>query len=303
MLATHRDEHAALVAMLRSTTAKWHELTLELLERGSALALWEERDRGALIADPTDASQLDSAARDIDEWQQRGWCFVSILDDVYPAQLRDIHQAPPFLFTRGTLVPDDTAISVVGSRKVSPQGLRMASSIATALAERGITVVAGLAEGVDGAAHRAALQADKRTVAFIGTGIAQSYPASHRDLQEQIACDGLVLSQFWPDAPPKPPHFIMRNASMSGYSRATIVVEAGENSGTRAQARMAVEHGRPVILTDRVAESTEWGKSLVNRPGVSVASSLDAVMRHVDDAVNQDKEIDTLLHDLAHTAL
>ena len=113
-----------------------------------------------------------------------------------------MHQAPPILFGRGTLVPDDPAVSVVGSRNASERGLAMAGGIARALAGQGVTVIAGLALGIDTAAHRAALVAGGRTVAIIGTGINRVYPAENRALYEEIAARGLLLSQFWPDARP-----------------------------------------------------------------------------------------------------
>jgi DNA processing protein len=140
-----------------------------------------------------------------------------------------------------------------------------------------------------------AVAAGGRTVAVLGNGIARTYPPEHADLQARIARDGLVLSQFWPGTPPRPEQFLMRNASMSGYSRASVVVEAGERSGARAHARIAVEHGRPVILTDHVVEANDWAKQLAARPGVTVAASLDDVMQHVEAAINRDGAIDRLL--------
>lgn len=115
-----------------------------------------------------------------------------------------------------------------------------------------LSVIAGLAEGIDTAAHRAALVAGGRTVAFIGTGIDKRYPAANIEIHDEIAHSGLVLSQFYPGAGPTKHTFPMRNVLMSGYGLATIVVEAGEYSGSRIQARTAGEHGRPVILTDSV---------------------------------------------------
>ena len=108
------------------------------------------------------------------------------------------------------------------------------------------------------------------------------YPAENRGLQNEIADRGLVLSQFWPDAPPQKHTFLMRNATMSGYGLATVVVEAGEMSGVRAQARIAVEHGRQVILTDRVVDTNEWAQKLIGRPGVHVAGSVSAVLDVVE---------------------
>jgi DNA processing protein len=145
-----------------------------------------------------------------------------------------------------------------------------------------LTVIAGLARGIDTSAHQATLDAGGRTVAVIGTGIGRVYPAENRGLHREIASRGLVLSQFWPDAPPHKHTFLMRNATMSGYGLATVVVEAGEKSGARAQARMAVEHGRQVILTDRVVAGNEWAQKLVGRPGVHVASSVAAVLHIVE---------------------
>jgi DNA processing protein len=297
------NEHAALVALLRVSGLSWPKAAAKLVELGSASAMWADLDDGALVPDPERDQALEAAARDVEAWQQHDWRVLSILDADYPTRLREIHQAPPLLFAAGRTIPDDVGIAVVGSRKASSQGLKMATAIAGALVDLQITVVSGLAHGIDGAAHRQALAAGGRTVAFLGTGITQTYPPEHADLQQRISRDGLVLSQFWPDAPPRPEQFIMRNASMSGYSRATVVVEAGERSGARAQARMAVEHGRPVILTDRVVEANDWATRLTDRPGVTVASSLDDVMRQVEVAVAQEETIDTLLSELAHTGL
>jgi DNA processing protein len=205
-------------------------------------------------------------------------------DVSYPAQLREIHQVPPVLFSRGTLLsrgtlgPGEPAVSVVGSRRASGESLDWASEVSTALVSAGITVVSGLAAGIDTAAHTAALDAGGRTVAVLGTGINRVYPAANRDLQERIAGEGLVLSQFWPDAPATKKSFPLRNATMSGYGRATIVVEAGETSGARIQARVGVEHGRPVILRDRVVRANEWAAALQHRPGVHVVSGVDEAL-------------------------
>src|SRR5581483_252563 len=112
--------------------------------------------------------------------------------------------------------------------------------------------ISGLAAGIDTAAHTAALESGGRTVAVIGTGITRCYPAANIELQEAIAHSGLVLSQFWPESSASKASFPMRNATMSAYGRATIVVEASEQSGARIQARLAVAHGRPVVLMNSV---------------------------------------------------
>jgi DNA processing protein len=284
MVSGRSDEHAALVALLRAQPdgLSWPEIAAELLEAGSAVEVWDRYAPAPALISRPDEITPDSAAEDVRSWQARGYRLLSILDDDYPVRLRGVQQAPPVIFTCGAVVADDPAVSVVGSREASAAGLAMAADLARALTACHMTVTAGLARGIDSAAHRAALDAGGRTVAVIGTGIGRVYPAENRGLQNEIADRGLVLSQFWPDAPPQKHTFIMRNATMSGYGLATVIVEAGEMSGARVQARLAVEHGRQVILIDRVATRNQWAQRLVGRPGVHVASDVDDVLNIVE---------------------
>jgi DNA processing protein len=189
------------------------------------------------------------------------------------------------IFTMGSVIANDPAVSVVGSREASAAGLAMAEDVARALTAHHMTVIAGLARGIDTAAHQATLDVGGRTVAVVGNGLGRVYPAENRGLQNEIARRGLMLSQFWPDAAPQKHTFLMRNATMSGYGLATVVVEAGETSGARAQARMAVGHGRQVILTDQVVRRNEWAQQLVGRPGVHIADSVDDVISIVEQVV------------------
>lgn len=273
------QERATLVALLqeRPQAASWPAIVAEIIEAGSARSVWEARHEQSLFDTETPAP-IAEAARRIAGWRSAGLGVHTFRDVAYPAQLREIHQAPPVIFSRGTLHPGEPAVSVVGSRHASDHSLDWASALSTALVSAGITVVSGLAAGIDTAAHTAALDAGGRTVAVLGTGINRVYPAGNRDLQERIAREGLVLSQFWPDAPATKKSFPLRNATMSGYGRATIVVEAGETSGARIQARVGVEHGRPVILRDCVVRANEWAAALQRRPGVYVVSSVDQVL-------------------------
>lgn len=276
-------ERATLVALLqeRPQAASWPGVAAEIIEAGSARSVWDARHEQSLFDTETPAP-LAQAARQIAVWRGAGLGVHTFRDVSYPAQLREIHQVPPVLFSRGTLRPGESAVSVVGSRRAATHSLDWASEVSTALVSAGITVVSGLAAGIDTAAHIAALDAGGRTVAVLGTGINRVYPAANRDLQERIACVGLVLSQFWPDAPATKKSFPLRNATMSGYGRATIVVEAGETSGARIQARVGVEHGRAVILRECVVRANEWARVLQHRPGVHVVSSVDEVLGVVD---------------------
>lgn len=298
VVATWDDaERAALVAMLRERTKSmtWPQIAREVGERGSALEFWRELHPADLFDDGPAPSALIQAGEDIARWRSAGLGFLTFLDADYPGQLREIHEIPPVLFHRGALRSNEMAVSVVGSRSASDRGLKAARMLAIDLVQRGITVIAGLAKGIDTAAHAAALESGGRTVAVIGTGISGYYPAENRALQDQIARHGLVISQFWPDAPPRQYQFPMRNAVMSGYGRATIVVEAGEKSGARIQARQALAHGRPVILTSLVVEANQWPHKLIGRPGVYVGGGTAEIMALVEHIAAGPAEVDELL--------
>ncbi|WP_018686697.1 DNA-processing protein DprA [Actinokineospora enzanensis] len=292
------DERAVLVALLRARPCglSWSQIAAEVADAGSARAVWDQHLPRDLFSADTDEDVVLRAARDdVRAWREADFDFLTFLDADYPAQLREVHQMPPVLFVRGAPRTDEIAVSVVGSRKASSTALRNARDIAAGLVANQVTVLSGLAEGIDTVAHETALSTGGRTVAVIGTGITKTFPAANRALQEKIAVDGLVLSQFWPDAPPTKQSFPMRNATMSAYGRATIVVEAGEQSGARIQARTAVAHGRPVILMDAVAHGTNWGRVLVGAPGVFVAADVTAALDVVRRVLAQSNQLTELL--------
>lgn len=282
-------EQAALLALLRDLKRGWGEVSDAVDEAGSALAVLERQafeGQGDLFAaDPAESieERLDTAETAIKAWDTAGMSLVTLLDDDYPDQLRSIHQRPPFLFYRGTLNPGDAfGVAVVGTRHPSDDGHRRATDIAVGLAARGITVISGLATGIDTAAHRGALTVGGRTVAVIGTGLEKSYPKENAELQELLGREHLVLSQFWPDAAPTKHSFPMRNAVMSGYATATVVVEAAARSGAKMQARLALEHGRPVFLLDSLLEHA-WARDYAERPGTHVVTGADDVLAALDD--------------------
>lgn len=157
------------------------------------------------------------------------------------------------------------------------------------LADRGVPVISGLAAGIDTAAHTAALAAGGRTVAVIGTGIDRAYPSQNRALQEKIAGDGLVISQFLPGSPPTRTSFPMRNAVMSGYALATVVIEAAYVSGARMQARLALQHGRHVFLMRALLEH-DWARGYAGRPGVTVVDGAGDVLAGVQRLAAEDAD-------------
>ena len=169
-------------------------------------------------------------------------------DEIYPKRLKEIAQPPPVLFIKGAInVEDDWAVSVVGTRRVTPYGRQVAAEIARFLAENGVTVVSGLARGVDAIAHQTALQAGGRTLAVLGSGVDVVYPPEHRKLAAEIAAQGALISDYPMGTQPESTNFPPRNRIIAGLSLATIVVEAGETSGALITAKFAVDQGREVF--------------------------------------------------------
>lgn len=165
----------------------------------------------------------------------------------YPARALELHDAPVVLFARGTIASSYApAVAIVGTRAASRYGLRVTRAIATACARAGVSVVSGLARGIDAAAHEAALAAGGRTVAVLGTGVSIHYPRSHRSLQERIAGEGLLLSELPPRESGHGGTFPRRNRIIAALADVTVVVEAGEGSGALITADHALELGRTV---------------------------------------------------------
>ena len=226
-------------------------------------------------------------ARDqLARWRAADVDFLTVLDRRYPLQLRRVQPIPPVLFVKGNLLADEVGVSVVGSRDVSVRPQQLASSVARGLVERGCAVISGLATGVDAAAHHATLAAGGRPIGVLGTGITRVYPETNRALHERVAAAGVLVSQFSPEHPPDKHTLALRNATMAGLSRASVIVEAGERSGSRVHARHALAYRRPLILTDVVVASTRWGRELSHRPGVYVAGSAVEVLGVVDQVVS-----------------
>jgi len=179
--------------------------------------------------------------------EKHGVSLTCIHDSEYPQNLRHLSAPPPLLYFRGTIEPmDEAAVAIIGSRKMSLYGREAADIIAKDLARAGITIVSGLAIGVDSAAHRAALDAGSRTLAVLGNGLATVYPAQHRRLAEEVAEHGALISEMPMGATPDPGSFPQRNSIIAGLSLGVVVVEAGLKSGTQSTANFALEENRAV---------------------------------------------------------
>jgi DNA processing protein len=223
---------------------------------GSAEAAWNanpEALRSAGLSQKIVENLLQVRGRNNLEqiWERMQARNINVLtweDKVYPRRLKDIEQPPPVLYTLGTILPEDEwAVAVVGTRRVTAYGRQVAEELGASLARSGVTVVSGLARGVDAVTHQAALNAGGRTLAILGSGVDRIYPPEHRCLAEQIAEQGAVISDYAPGTPPDAVNFPPRNRIISGLSIAVVVVEAGITSGALITAAFAAEQGRDVF--------------------------------------------------------
>ncbi|HUB75040.1 MAG TPA: DNA-processing protein DprA [Solirubrobacteraceae bacterium] len=260
----------------------------ELLEQhGEPLAaLRAINGTGQLALDTADPASheamIDEVLCELQELAAESISLLTVLDEGYPRNLRLVYDRPLILWVRGALsVRDDRSVAVVGTRRASSAGLEQARQIAHQLVEAGCVVVSGLAAGIDTAAQTATLEAGGRTIAVIGTGLQHAFPKQSADLQRRLGLESAVLSQFEPDQEARKWTFPMRNAVMSGLARATVVVEATYTSGARMQARLALEHGRPVVLMESLLEH-EWARAYAARPGVYVVAEVAEVVDRLD---------------------
>ncbi len=297
MTTSTTDDRRRLLALcairIDQESVDWNLIAREVQFVGGLDALWEGKvqERGATA----DASQkvLRRGIRHPEELFQRvdaelaaadkvGAQLVTVLDETYPANLRLIPNLPPFLFIRGAVCDDDVrSVAVVGTRDASEAGIRRGRHIAKLLAERGVTVISGLARGIDSAAHRAALDSGGRTIAVFGTGITKCYPSENRDLAEEIIRSGALVSQFWPTRSPGRDTFPRRNVVTSGLSQGTVVIEASSTSGAKMQARLALEHGKKVFLLKSLVTDQKWAQTYVQKRGAIEVSDVEEVIRHL----------------------
>ncbi|MGB7877002.1 MAG: DNA-processing protein DprA [Anaerolineales bacterium] len=247
----------------------WGAAPTELAEAGLSLKLIE---RLVAIREKVDLSRIWN------QIQSKEIQVLTWLDEAYPQRLKEIEQPPPVLYLRGELsTEDDWAVAIVGSRKVTPYGRQVTEQIASFLAANGITVVSGLARGVDAIAHKAALNAGGRTFAVLGSGVDRIYPPENRALAEQIFEQGAVLSDYAPGTPPEASNFPPRNRIISGLSMAVVVVEAGETSGALITADFAAEQGREIFAVpgNILAPQSKGTNKLIQKGALPLLSAND----------------------------
>jgi DNA processing protein len=205
-------------------------------------------------------------------------------DAGYPALLAAVER-PPALWVRGAVQGQDAlAVAIVGARRATAYGLQVAETFAGDLAARGVTIVSGLARGVDTAAHRAALEAGGRTLAVLGSGVDRVYPPENRALARAIARQGAVVSQFPPGIPPLAHHFPARNRTLAALALAVVVVEAGERSGALITARLAGELGREVCaVPGQIGSPASRGAHGLIRDGATLVERWEDVVRELPE--------------------
>jgi len=204
-------------------------------------------------------------------------------DPRFPARLKQIPYPPPLLFIKGTILPqDDLAVALVGTRAASYYGLKTCRRLAGALAMRGLTVVSGLARGIDTAAHQGALENSGRTLAVLGCGLDVVYPPENQKLYEQIPSQGALISEFPLGTPPEAKNFPIRNRIISGLALGVVVVEAGERSGAGITAQIALDQGREVFAVPGPIDSpTSLGPHRLIQDGAKLVQDVEDIFQEL----------------------
>lgn len=318
LLPSEPDASDPLVANLRlSLVPGVGPLTRQaLLERfGSAeavLAAAPSQLREVAGVGTTLARKILAAHEEIDAEQELRLCreagvtIVADTDAAYPRLLREVHSPPAFLFVHGELKPEDAlAVAIVGTRHASSYGRQQAERLAAGLARAGLTIVSGLARGIDAVAHRAAIQAGGRTLAVLGSGVLNIYPPEHKGLAEEIRGHGALLSENPPLCEPVAGAFPQRNRLISGLSLGVIVIEAAERSGALITARHAMEQGREVFaVPGRVDSRTSRGCHRLIRDGAKLVECVEDVLEEFGPLVEAAPRPDgTVMHHPAELKL
>lgn len=226
------------------------------------------------------SSTHDEASRILDDCRRHGIAIILDTDPAFPELLSQIPDPPDMLFVRGTLdYCDGLAIAIVGARHATKAGLQIAHTFAEGLAHAGLTIVSGLARGIDAAAHRGAINAGGRTIAVLGSGLRNIYPREHQHLVEEVICHGAAVSELPPITPPQASAFPRRNRIVSGLSLGTVVIQASQRSGALITARLAGEHGRDVFaLPGPVDCRMSAGCHSLIRDGVTLVTCIDEIL-------------------------
>jgi DNA processing protein len=274
-----------LVRAWHSPEAALHASRDELIKSGCSPQLADAIRRGP------DRSVCRSIERELKVIERERIEVRSLLDPAYPVRLKMIADPPPLLYITGTLTEqDELAVAIVGARRATAAGRAVTEELSRDLAGAGMTVVSGLARGIDAAAHRGALAARGRTIAVLGCGIDRTYPPEHERLRRQIEEQGAIVSEVRMGAPPHSHHFPRRNRIISGLSLGVIVTEAAVGSGSLITARLAAEQGREVFAVPGfVKQDTSRGTNALLKEGAALIERaqdvIDAILPQLEPAL------------------
>ena len=229
----------------------------------------------------------DRIKQELDLVVQKNLKIVTMSNPEYPPLLREIPDPPPYLYVRGNLGNSRGNIAVVGSRNATGYGISTTRRLCSDLAFRGLTVVSGMARGIDTAAHKGALTANGKTIAVLGSGLENIYPSENLELSRQIAENGAVISEFPMSAEPEAHHFPLRNRIISGISLGTVIVEASKRSGSLITARLAAEQGRDVFAVPGSIQSFKsTGTHSLIKQGAKLVEHAQDIIEELSQAIS-----------------
>jgi DNA processing protein len=235
---------------------------------------------GAVSRSIASGISFEEAAGQQQKMRESGAQLVTLGDSRYPEALRKIYDPPPVLFARGRIeLLASVSIGVVGTRRPTPYGIAAAEKLSGDLARAGLTIVSGMARGIDTVAHKAALAVDGPTVAVLGCGVDIVYPSENRRLAAEIVAKGLLLSEFPMEATAFPQNFPIRNRIISGLSSGILVVEGAQYSGSAITARLAMDQGREVFaVPGNITSKMSWGPNLLIKQGAKLVQDWNDVV-------------------------
>jgi len=270
-----RVKLSQLESYFKSLEQAWQATPAELKRAGL--------DKGAVNAITQWRPEISLEA-EMEKLERQGVRVLSFRDADYPSRLKEIYDYPPILYVKGSLLPNDEwCLAVVGTRRSTVYGRQAAEEIVTDLARNKITIVSGLARGIDSIAHKSALEAGGRTIAVFGCGLDTVYPAEHASLARDIIANGALISEFPLGTEPRKENFPLRNRIMSGLSLGVLVVEAGETSGAMITARLALEQNREVFaVPGSILSATSRGTNHLIQEGAKLVSEYTDILEELN---------------------
>jgi DNA processing protein len=270
-----------LLEKLRSPQAIFRASASELQAAGISAAQARNIASGCSFEDAVEQQQ---------QMMNAGVQLISIQDERYPQRLREIFDPPLLLFAIGRLeLMTSHSIAVVGTRRPTPYGIAATERLTADLAKAGLTIVSGMARGIDTAAHKAALAEDGDTLAVLGCGVDVLYPADNRKLYDEMSRRGLLLSEFPMGAPAYPQNFPIRNRIVSGISAGVLIVEGAQHSGSAITARLAMDQGREVFaVPGNITSKMSWGPNLLVKQGAKLVQEWTDVTNELPAALRRD---------------